>query len=202
MVPTGNEQAKATHYGKRRPGYGTEYGAVPTAEEIVNSLDNKGIGDLQFSVEELESILDERDLTNLRVLAESIVKAMIDTPATITRQYEAQRYYLAARYAHERALATARVEIRNRTFREGKKLTENEIKDLAELEADSTKIDLITAEIGLNAAKADLNIATEIGRGLNTVSTIERDILRTTDYSAIQARSTLNESARQATKKP
>lgn len=202
MIPTGNEQAKATHYGKRRPGYGTEYGAVPTAEEIVNSLDNKGIGDLQFSVEELESILDERDLTNLRVLAESIVKAMIDTPAAITRQYEAQRYYLAARYAHERALATARVEIRNRTFREGKKLTENEIKDLAELEADSTKIDLITAEIGLNAAKADLNIATEIGRGLNTVSTIERDILRTTDYSAIQARSTLNESARQATKKP
>ena len=202
MVPTGNERAKATHYGKRRPGYGTEYGAVPTAEEIVNSLDNKGIGDLQFSVEELESILDERDLTNLRVLAESIVKAMIDTPAAITRQYEAQRYYLAARYAHERALATARVEIRNRTFREGKKLTENEIKDLAELEADSTKIDLITAEIGLNAAKADLNIATEIGRGLNTVSTIERDILRTTDYSAIQARSTLNESARQATKKP
>ena len=202
MVPTGNEQAKATHYGKRRPGYGTEYGAVPTAEEIVNSLDNKGIGDLQFSVEELESILDERDLTNLRVLAESIVKAMIDTPTAITRQYEAQRYYLAARYAHERALATARVEIRNRTFREGKKLTENEIKDLAELEADSTKIDLITAEIGLNAAKADLNIATEIGRGLNTVSTIERDILRTTDYSAIQARSTLNESARQATKKP
>lgn len=202
MVPTGNEQAKATHYGKRRPGYGTEYGAVPTAEEIVNSLYNKGIGDLQFSVEELESILDERDLTNLRVLAESIVKAMIDTPAAITRQYEAQRYYLAARYAHERALATARVEIRNRTFREGKKLTENEIKDLAELEADSTKIDLITAEIGLNAAKADLNIATEIGRGLNTVSTIERDILRTTDYSAIQARSTLNESARQATKKP
>ena len=201
MVPAGNEQAKATHYGKRRPGYGTEYGAVPTAEEIVNSLDNKGIGDLQFSVEELESILDERDLTNLRVLAESIVKAMIDTPAAITRQYEAQRYYLAARYAHERALATARVEIRNRTFREGKKLTENEIKDLAELEADSTKIDLITAEIGLNA-KADLNIATEIGRGLNTVSTIERDILRTTDYSAIQARSTLNESARQATKKP
>ena len=78
MVSTGNEQAKATHYGKRRPGYGTEYGAVPTAEEIVNSLDNKGIGDLQFSVEELESILDERDLTNLRVLAESIVKAMID----------------------------------------------------------------------------------------------------------------------------
>lgn len=201
MVPAGNEQAKATHYGKRRPGYGTEYGAVPTAEEIVNSLDNKGIGDLQFSVEELESILDERDLTNLRVLAESIVKAMIDTPAAITRQYEAQRYYLAARYAHERALATARVEIRNRTFREGKKLTENEIKDLAELEADSTKIDLITAEIGLNAAKADLNIATEIGRGLNTVSTIERDILRTTDYSAIQARSTFNESARQATKK-
>lgn len=202
MVPAGNEQAKATHYGKRRPGYGTEYGAVPTAEEIVNSLDNKGIGDLQFSAEELESILDERDLTNLRVLAESIVKAMIDIPAAITRQYEAQRYYLAARYAHERALATARVEIRNRTFREGKKLTENEIKDLAELEADSTKIDLITAEIGLNAAKADLNIATEIGRGLNTVSTIERDILRTTDYSAIQARSTLNESARQATKKP
>lgn len=202
MVPTENEQVKATHYGKRRPGHGTEYGAVPTAEEIVNSLDNKGIGDLQFSVEELESILDERDLTNLRVLAESIVKAMIDTPAAITRQYEAQRYYLAARYAHERALATARVEIRNRTFREGKKLTENEIKDLAELEADSTKIDLITAEIGLNAAKADLNIATEIGRGLNTVSTIERDILRTTDYSAIQARSTLNESARQATKKP
>ena len=202
MVPAGNEQVKATHYGKRRPGYGTEYGAVPTAEEIVNSLDNKGIGDLQFSVEELESILDERDLTNLRVLAESIVKAMIDTPAAITRQYEAQRYYLAARYAHERALATARVEIRNRTFREGKKLTENEIKDLAELEADSTKIDLITAEIGLNAAKADLNIATEIGRGLNTVSTIERDILRTTDYSAIQARSTLNESAHQATKKP
>lgn len=202
MVPAGNEQAKATHYGKRRPGYGTEYGAVPTAEEIVNSLDNKGIGDLQFSVEELESTLDERDLTNLRVLAESIVKAMIDTPAAITRQYEAQRYYLAARYAHERALATARVGIRNRTFREGKKLTENEIKDLAELEADSTKIDLITAEIGLNAAKADLNIATEIGRGLNTVSTIERDILRTTDYSAIQARSTLNESARQATKKP
>lgn len=200
MVPAGNEQAKATHYGKRRPGYGTEYGAVPTAEEIVNSLDNKGIGDLQFSVEELESILDERDLTNLRVLAESIVKAMIDTPAAITRQYEAQRYYLAARYAHERALATARVEIRNRTFREGKKLTENEIKDLAELEADSTKIDLITAEIGLNAAKADLNIATEIGRGLNTVSTIERDILRTTDYSAIQARSTLNESARHANK--
>ena len=202
MVPAGNEQAKATHYGKRRPGYGTEYGAVPTAEEIVNSLDNKGIGDLQFSVEELESILDERDLTNLRVLAESIVKAMIDTPAAITRQYEPHRYYWAARYAHERALATARVEIRNRTFREGKKLTENEIKDLAELEADSTKIDLITAEIGLNAAKADLNIATEIGRGLNTVSTIERDILRTTDYSAIQARSTLNESARQATKKP
>jgi len=61
MVPAGNEQVKATHYGKRRPGYGTEYGAVPTAEEIVNSLDNKGIGDLQFSVEELESILDERD---------------------------------------------------------------------------------------------------------------------------------------------